>query len=475
MSEKETAADQKEEVLAADVVAEPKENSNTLEGIRWQFKDEFDFTEAENAAEVTPETDAVSEHTELINEEILADSEVTGDQGLLEISEAIAEPEMSEEAIVESILEADMNAAAESADESISESTSESTAEKASDNDLPFEFVDTERFYSIIESLLFSYDKPVSISLMREAFRGTNIKSKDISKALDILASRFAASDRGVMLEEIAGGYQLRTKPDNAQFLLRMTKERPFKLTGPSLETLSIVAYKQPIVKSELDQIRGVESGHLLRALMDRGLVNFQGKSELPGKPMQYGTTRKFLEIFGLRNLKELPSLVEIDQLIPEGIGDPEDEKQNLSDLTDEMSTVLTGTYSEGETELIQITDQLSEIHTSSEFFENEKKREKEKRERERAEDIAESLMLGTPVEDKDLTWLKRYEQKQAELVLQAEEKAKAELAGASAGASVSEEALLVAKNHESEEHSEDTHEIEDESHHHESEGLAEF
>ncbi len=386
MNEKEIPED---EILepAAETQSETEEKSqedlDKLDGIKWQFKDEFNFIEDEVIATTDPEMMA------------------------------------TEEVIVEGASLPDETAAQEAA-----------TEVPPSENDLPYEFVDTERFYSILESLLFSYDKPVSISLMREAFRGTNIKSKDITKALDVLASRFAASERGVMLEEIAGGFQLRTKPDNAQFLLRMTKERPFKLTGPSLETLSIVAYKQPIVKSEIDQIRGVESGHLLRALMDRGLVSFQGKSELPGKPMQYGTTRKFLEIFGLRSLKELPSLTEIDQLIPEGIGDVEDEKQNLSDLTEEMSTQLTNSYSEGESELIQITDQLSEIHTSSEFFENEKKREKEKRERERAEDIAEALMLGTPVEDKDISWLKRYEQKQAELVALAEEKAQAELAG---------------------------------------------
>ncbi len=416
-----------------------EETTESLDNIKWQFKNEMNFIE---------------------------ESEI--DAQKLELPDDMASELTPEE----------MSSAVLGSSEMSSTEMSSTLAEPPPESDLPFEFVDTERFYSIIESLLFSYDKPVSISLMREAFRGTNIKSKDISKALDVLASRFAASERGVMLEEIAGGYQLRTKPDNAQFLLRMTKERPFKLTGPSLETLSIVAYKQPIVKSEIDQIRGVESGHLLRALMDRGLVSFQGKSELPGKPMQYGTTRKFLEIFGLRNLKELPSLTEIDQLIPEGIGDPEDEKQNLSDLTDEMSTAITSTYSEGETELIQITDQLSEIHTSSEFFENEKKREKEKRDRERAEDINEALMLGTPVEDKDVTWLKRYEAKLAELAMQAEEKAKADLIAAEVGETLVEvlvETSASIEEEKLEEILEESLEFEDSSKDHEDEGIAEF
>jgi segregation and condensation protein B len=390
--------DSKSKVSAlAEAAAALFDSAEDLSEISWQFKDDMSFAE-----DVSLDENILPHEEALAGEELeLATEQKPIDEFELQFAETAK------------VLEAD------SQSNEVGDELGGEVEEKNSD--LPFEFVDQERLYSILESLLFSYDKPVSLSLMREAFRGTNIKSKDLQRALDVLASKYAAADRGVMLEEIAGGYQVRTKPDNAQFLLRMTKERPFKLTGPSLEVLSIVAYKQPIVKSEIDQIRGVESGHLLRALMDRGLINFQGKSELPGKPMQYGTARKFLEIFGLRNLRELPSLSEIDQLIPEGIGDPEDEKRNLSDITDELATQFTGSYSEGESELIQITDQLSEIHTSSDFFENEKKREKEKRDRERAEDIAEAMMLGTNVEAKDVTWLKRYEAKQIEIALQAE------------------------------------------------------
>src|SRR5204863_3661148 len=104
-----------------------------------------------------------------------------------------------------------------------------------------------------------------------------------------------------------------------------LVKGRSFRLSGPALEVLSIVAYKQPVIKSEIDQIRGVESGHLVRALMEKNIVRFAGKSELPGKPMLYATTKEFLELFGLRNIRELPTLSEIDELIPEGIGELSD------------------------------------------------------------------------------------------------------------------------------------------------------
>jgi segregation and condensation protein B len=286
----------------------------------------------------------------------------------------------------------------------------------AAENDAspePTEFIETDQLISIIESLLFSTDKPVSVATIKQVFKGSNVRSKDIMRALDSLASDYASSVRGVSLEEINGGYQMRTKPDNMEFLRRLAKVRPFRLSGPALEAMAIIAYKQPITKHEIDEIRGVESGHLLRALMERGLVSFNGKSELPGKPMTYGSTRKFLETFGLRNIRELPTLSEIDELLPEGIGEVE-ERETLSDITESMSTEVTSKYSEGEDELQKINEHLQTIDITSEFFEQEKIRERERRDRDRAQDIREKLVLGDAVETKDKRWLDRYEAKLA-------------------------------------------------------------
>lgn len=271
-------------------------------------------------------------------------------------------------------------------------------------------FVDEDQLVSTIESMLFATDRPVSLAAMKVAFKGTNIRTKNIKFALDTLASDYANPRRGFTLEEVSGGYQLRTKSDNVAFLRQSVKARPFKLSGPALEVMSIVAYKQPLTKSEIDQIRGVESGHLLRALMEKGLVAFGEKSELPGRPMYYQSTKKFLEIFGLRNIKELPSLQEIDQLIPEGIGE-EEEKETLSDLTMGLSQEVGTTYSEGEDELMKITDQLEQITTTSDFFEQEKQRAKLAKDKERARDIRDAIALGDEVEKKDLNWLERFEE----------------------------------------------------------------
>ncbi len=279
----------------------------------------------------------------------------------------------------------------------------------------PTEFIEHDKLVSIVESLLFSTDKPVSLATFKALFKGSNIRTKDIIRALDQLASSYADAERGVTLEEIHGGYQLRTKVDNTEYLRRLAKVRPFRLSGPALEVLAIAAYKQPITKTEVDQIRGVESGHLMRALMERGMVGFGEKSDLPGRPMTYVTTRKFLETFGLRNLKELPTLAEIDDLLPEGIGG-EEEKESLSDLTSAMSNEISSSYSVGEEELQDISESLKVIDTTSEFFEQEKVRQRVERDRDRAQDIRERITVGEDVEEKDRKWLARFEAKQEQM-----------------------------------------------------------
>lgn len=275
------------------------------------------------------------------------------------------------------------------------------------------EFVADEQLESIIESILFASDRPVSLASLKLVFKGTNIKTDRLRRAMDQLAVEYAGGRRGVTLEEVPGGWQLRTKIDNMNFLRRTLKARTFRLSGPALEVLSIVAYKQPVVKHEIDEIRGVESGHLLRALMEKHLVSFEGKSDLPGRPMQYGTTKKFLEIFSLRNLKELPTLSQIDELLPEGIGEEDEvKKQTLSDVTSAMSEQIgTGSFSQGEEELEKIQEQLEKISTSSDFFEQEKQRQREQRDRDRAQNIRDALAVGEHVSTRDKNWLTKFEE----------------------------------------------------------------
>lgn len=289
------------------------------------------------------------------------------------------------------------------------------------------ETMHSEEIQSVVESVLFATEKPMTVMAIKSAFAGTKVNVKEIRKALQALQVEYAGANRGVVLEEVAGGFQLRTKPDNMKYLKQTVKGRPFRLSGPALEVLSIVAYKQPTIKHAVDDVRGVESGHLMRGLLERGLIRFAGKSELPGRPMNYETTKKFLEIFGLRNLKELPSLSEIDQILPEGIEEADEEKESLSDLTGRLSERVGESYSEGEEELIKISDELSGITTSSDFFEQEKQRQKDKREADRADEIRERVIVGEEVSHRDKNWLERYEAAQAP----AEAEAPIEAAGA--------------------------------------------
>jgi segregation and condensation protein B len=262
---------------------------------------------------------------------------------------------------------------------------------------------------SVIESLLLASEKPITISVLKEVFKGSNTTTDSIKRCLNDLIIEYTGAERGMSLSEVGGGYQLRTKSDNMVFVRRLTKGRPFKLSGPALEVLSIIAYKQPLIKAEVDSIRGVESGHLVRALMDRSLVKFVGKSEMPGKPMLYGTTRKFLEIFGLRDLRELPSLSEIDDLLPEGMDEDEAKPERDWGVINQMSMEVPQDTGREE-EWAKITEQIAQIETSTDFFEQEKIRQKQERDRKKAEDIRDALLANEEVESKDKRWLARYE-----------------------------------------------------------------
>jgi len=168
-----------------------------------------------------------------------------------------------------------------------------------------------ERLKSIIESLVFAADKPLSIRKLQELTGEKN--AQWIQSCIEFLRADYG--DRGVVLHEVAGGYQFRTNPLNAHWVQQLIAGKPVRLSRAQLETLAIVAYRQPITRPEIDEIRGVDSGGTLKVLLDRSLVRILGKKEEPGRPMLYGTTKDFLEFFNLKDLKELPTLREFYEL----------------------------------------------------------------------------------------------------------------------------------------------------------------
>ncbi|MHB8481725.1 MAG: SMC-Scp complex subunit ScpB [Nitrospiria bacterium] len=161
----------------------------------------------------------------------------------------------------------------------------------------------------IIESLLFVSQEPLLIDKIKEV---TGADKKTIRETLETLKGHFMSEDHGIKVVEIAGGFQMVTRPENAPWVKKLlTVKTTGKLSKPGLETLAIVAYKQPIIRPEIESIRGVDCGGVIKTLLERRLIKIVGRKEMPGKPMLYGTTREFLEYFGLNAISELPTLKE--------------------------------------------------------------------------------------------------------------------------------------------------------------------
>jgi segregation and condensation protein B len=169
------------------------------------------------------------------------------------------------------------------------------------------------RLESVIESILFASDRPLPVGELKKLV-GERTAAK-ISAALEALRARRDEEGSGIQVIEVAGGWHLRTRPDNVAWVSRLVAGRPQRLTRAMLETLSIVAYRQPITRPEIDDVRGVDCGPVLKTLLDRGLVRMIGKKEEVGRPILYGTTPEFLRIFSLKDLSELPTLREFHEL----------------------------------------------------------------------------------------------------------------------------------------------------------------
>jgi segregation and condensation protein B len=162
----------------------------------------------------------------------------------------------------------------------------------------------------ILESLLFVSEDLVRLETLAEILPEWNEEA--ILEGIRQIKAEYEEPSRGLELAEVAGGYQFRTKPRWAEWIARLKKVKAVKFSQAALETLAIIAYRQPIIRSQIEQIRGVDSGWILRTLMEKGLIKMTGRKELPGRPIVYGTTQTFLELFGLSKLSDLPTIKEI-------------------------------------------------------------------------------------------------------------------------------------------------------------------
>lgn len=175
-----------------------------------------------------------------------------------------------------------------------------------------------EELKRVIESLLFVHEHPLTVDNIVKIVEDQAAK-KEIKEILGELLAEYEGMGRSFQLVEVDGGYQFRTKAAYARWIKNLRKVKPARLSQSALETLAIVVYRQPIVRAEIEHIRGVDSGWVLNSLLEKGLIKILGRKEVAGRPLVYGSSRRFLEIFGLRDLSALPTLQELDALRDKG------------------------------------------------------------------------------------------------------------------------------------------------------------
>lgn len=165
---------------------------------------------------------------------------------------------------------------------------------------------------SLMEALLLYSTEPLTLPALKGI---TEIDESEIKKIMEGLIFDYGGADGGVLITEVAGGYQMVTNPRYAQWVKKMKGTTDgSKLSIPALETLAIIAYRQPIIKTEIEQIRGVNADGVIKTLLDKRLIKIMGKKEAPGRPLLYGTTKEFLQYFGLKDLSGLPTLKDMER-----------------------------------------------------------------------------------------------------------------------------------------------------------------
>ncbi len=173
--------------------------------------------------------------------------------------------------------------------------------------------MEREKLKSVIESLLFVSEAILNLDRLSTIIEG--VEKKEILSAIADLQSEYENQERGIRLVEVGGGYQLRTPKENTDWIRILFRSKAARMSKPTLETLAIVAYKQPITRGEIEHIRGVSVDGIIGTLLERQWVRIVGRKDVPGKPFLYGTTREFLELFNLKDLTGLPTLKELEEI----------------------------------------------------------------------------------------------------------------------------------------------------------------
>jgi segregation and condensation protein B len=192
--------------------------------------------------------------------------------------------------------------------------------------------METEGLKAALEAILFVSGDPLPLKRIQEALEGE--EKPVVLEAMEALSESYREEGRGIQIVEIAGGYQIVTKPAYTPFIKRLEKiKAPTKLSKSALEALAVIAYKQPVTRGEVEAIRGVDSSNVVRTLLEKRIIRIVGRKEGLGRPMLYGTTLDFLQFFGMRDLSQLPALKDFKEL-----AGPQQEFEAVSEPVGELS-----------------------------------------------------------------------------------------------------------------------------------------
>jgi segregation and condensation protein B len=192
--------------------------------------------------------------------------------------------------------------------------------------------MERDQLKSVLESLLFASEGPLTVVRFAEVLEG--VERKEIAAVLADMQTEYDAAARGFRLTEVAGGFQLRTARENADWVKKLYRDRSARMSRATLETLAIIAYKQPITRAEMEAIRGVDVDGVVATLLDRRLIRIVARKDVPGRPFLYGTTPEFLQLFNLKDLSQLPTLKEMEEMTL-----PEPPEEQTPPVTDESAS----------------------------------------------------------------------------------------------------------------------------------------
>ncbi|MBT3202547.1 MAG: SMC-Scp complex subunit ScpB [Phycisphaerales bacterium] len=261
--------------------------------------DEVDSTEAIEDIQPAAEADEIED-----TDDIAEDQETEADEDIEDAEETEDSQEAQEAEDAE-------DAEADEDESEVSEEAEDTDSDEESEDTEPREPMTAAEVAATVEAILFSTDTPMTAAKILQVAELSC--KRDVTDAVDILNDRYEDSGSAFRIEMIAGGYRLQTLEAYHQVLARLFKSKSeSKLSQPAMETLSIVAYRQPVLRADIEAIRGVACGEVLRKLMEKMLIKIVGRAEVIGRPMLYGTTRRFLEVFGLASLSDLPRSEEL-------------------------------------------------------------------------------------------------------------------------------------------------------------------